>query len=551
MKKRISILIVVSAVAMLSLRAVRNDFGLMQSIEVAVNIMRELSQNYVDQVEPSSLLKDAAYGMTRVLDPYSAYLAEEDMSDFQLMTTGKYGGIGSIIRQKGEYVVVAQPYKGSPAAKSGLKIGDKFVTIDGVNAVGMTTSQASERLKGTPGTKLRVEIIPIEDTMSRRRVTITREIIKIPAISYSSFVGDRADSIAYISHTDFIEGSYKEFAQLLLDMKKEGMRGAILDYRSNGGGILQEAVDILSLFLPKGTQVLTVKGRRDSTIYKTLHSPLFEQLPLVVLIDGNSASAAEIVAGALQDLDRAVLVGQRSFGKGLVQSTIPVGYNSYLKLTTSRYYIPSGRCIQAIDYSKKQSDKTSQTKMVDSLKREFVTRSGRKVWDGGGIAPDIVTPKEYVSRFATTLYAAGVIDEFGDEYYIRNLGREFSVDGFSISDEEYKRFEEFVEAKDIPYKSRTRTLLADLKKAAQDERYTECVEQIKQLEKSLKDDKRTNLSTYKREIMEYINQDITLRYGYTEDVIRASLPTDKEVIKAIEILKNPDEWQRSLDGHNE
>ncbi len=550
--KKIYIYTTLAVVVLLSTRGTREDFGLMQSIETTINIMRELSQNYVDDVKPSTLLKDAAYGMTRTLDPYSSYLAEEDMSDFQMLTTGKYGGMGSIIRQKGEYVVIAQPYKGSPAAKSGLKIGDKILKIDGQDAVGMTTAEASERLKGTPGTKLRLDIIPIEDTSSYRRVNIIREIINIPAISYSGYVGNRADSIIYICHADFTEDSYKDMTRTLIEAKKEGLRGAILDYRGNGGGIMQEAVDILSLFLPKGTEVLKIKGKRDSTIFKTSHTPLFEELPLVVLIDENSASASEIVAGALQDLDRAVLVGQRSFGKGLVQSTIPVGYNSYLKLTTARYYIPSGRCIQAIDYSLGSGDtKTPHKKMADSLKRAFSTSAGRKVWDGGGIVPDVVMPTEYTSRFAATLYATGVIDEFGDNYYIKNLGRNTPPQDFSISDQEYIEFMEFVKGRDVSYTSRTRTLLRELKKAAQDERYTECAKQVLLLEKSLKDDKETNLETYRKEIIDYINRDIIVRYGYMEAVVQNALPKDEEVIRAVELLTDSKKWQQCLEGHKE
>ncbi len=541
---RIWILIAAVAAAIMPLNAQESDFELMQSTETTIKLMRELSQNYVDDVAPSQLLKDAAYGMTRMLDPYSAYLAEEDMADFQIMTTGKYGGIGSVIRQKGKFVIIAQPYKDSPAAKAGLRIGDKFLRIDGKDAVGMTTSQASELLKGTPGTKLKIEICPIEDTTSVRKITLTRERIKIPAMSYVGMVGSEQDSIGYIRHADFTEDSYKEMSSAIHDMKRQGVRGVILDYRGNGGGLMTEAIDILSLFVPKGTEVLKIKGRQDSVVYKTSHSPLFEDMPLVVLIDEDSASASEIVAGALQDLDRAVLVGQRSFGKGLVQSTIPVGYNSYLKLTTARYYIPSGRCIQEVDYSKDKS-----TESADSLRREFTTKSGRKVYDGGGIAPDVVTEAKYVSRFAAMLYGMGIIEEFGDDYFIRNLGGEFSNVGFSISDDEYQEFVEFVESKDIPYKSRTRTLLEELKKAAEKERYDTST--IEQIEEALKDDKLTNLATYRDEITEYINNDIILRHGFFDDVVRASLPSDMDVNRAIEILTTPQEWQRSLDAHTE
>ncbi len=545
-KHKIWLSIVILTVSLLSFKATSNDFGLMQSTETVIRLMRELSENYVDEVDTKAMLKNAALGMTSTLDPYSSFLAEEDMGDFQIMTTGKYGGIGSVIRQKGDYVVVAQPYKGSPAAKAGLRVGDKFLKIGGENAVGMTTAQASEKLKGTPGTKLKVEVRPIEDTTTVRKITITRERIKIPAISYAGFVGNRADSIGYIAHADFSEDSYAEMTQALSDMQREGLKGLVLDYRGNGGGLMQEAINVLSLFLPKGSEVLKIKGRRDSMIFKTTHSPRFEHMPLVVLIDGNSASASEIVAGALQDLDRAVLVGQRSFGKGLVQSTVPLGYNTMLKLTTARYYIPSGRCIQAVDYSKGAS---AADKTVDSLKQEFSTRSGRKVYDGGGIAPDVTTSAEYVSRFAVMLYALGVIEEFCDDYFVRHLGEEFSAAGFSISDDEYAEFEKFVEKRDIPYKSRTRTLLEELKKAANEERYSS--ELIEKLEQELRDDKLTNLDTYRKEITKYINNDIILRHGYMESVIKNSLTTDTDVARAVELLNSPEEWQRSLESHNE
>ncbi len=542
-------LLLVMAVAITSIGAEGKEFDLMQSTELTIKVMRELSENYVDDVDATALIKGAARGMMRPLDPYTTFLAEEDMTDFQIMTTGKYGGIGSLIRQKGDYVVIAQPYKGSPADKSGLKIGDKLLSIDGADAKGMTTAEASAKMKGTPGTTLNLEVCPIEDTTSRRSVVITRERIKIPALSYSGYVGERADSIGYVRHVDFTEDSYRDMAAVLNNMANEGMKGLVLDYRSNSGGIMQEAIKILSLFVPKGTEVLKLKGRQDSTLFRTELSPLFEMLPLVVLIDENSASAAEIVAGALQDLDRAVLVGQRSFGKGLVQSTIPVGYNSMLKLTTAKYYIPSGRCIQAIDYSTQGG--VSYTKTADSLRREFKTKSGRKVYDGGGVAPDVKLEAEYVSQFAGMLYGMGIIDEFGDDYYIRNHTKEFSVDGFTIGDADYADFVKFVESKDIPYKSRTRTLLEELKKVAQKERYGDSAEQIEQIEKGLKDDKLTNLETYRKEITKYINNDIILRHAYMEGVLRNNLTSDGDVEKGVEILTTPGEWQRSLVSHEE
>ena len=365
--------------------AARNDFGLGRNMEIAVNMMRELSLNYVDPVDPDRLMEGAAAGMVSDLDPYTEYIPEEGMQDFELLTTGKYGGIGALIRQKDDYVRIAQPYQGSPADKAGLKIGDKILSIDGKDAKGFTTEQVSSRLKGEPGSKVKVTVEHLDGT--QQTAAIRRERIAIPGVPYAGWV---ADGIGYIRHSDFTEGCYEEMRAAIERLRTERpLKGLVLDYRSNGGGIMQEAVKILGMFVPKGTEVVSTKGRSEDSkqVFRTDTEPILADLPLTVLINGNSASAAEIVAGALQDLDRAVLIGQRSFGKGLVQSPRPLGYNAMLKLTTAKYYIPSGRCIQAIDYS--HSQEGSVRAVPDSLISEFTTRAGRKVYDGGGVMPDI------------------------------------------------------------------------------------------------------------------------------------------------------------------
>ena len=364
--------------------AARNDFGLGRNMEIAVNMMRELSLNYVDPVDPDRLMEGAAAGMVSDLDPYTEYIPEEGMQDFELLTTGKYDGIGALIRQKDDYVRIAQPYQGSPADKAGLKIGDKILSIDGKDAKGFTTEQVSSRLKGEPGSKVKVTVEHLDGT--QQTAAIRRERIAIPGVPYAGWV---ADGIGYIRHSDFTEGCYEEMRAAIERLRTERpLKGLVLDYRSNGGGIMQEAVKILGMFVPKGTEVVSTKGRSEDSkqVFRTDTEPILADLPLTVLINGNSASAAEIVAGALQDLDRAVLIGQRSFGKGLVQSPRPLGYNAMLKLTTAKYYIPSGRCIQAIDYS--HSQEGSVRAVPDSLISEFTTRAGRKVYDGGGIMPD-------------------------------------------------------------------------------------------------------------------------------------------------------------------
>ncbi len=521
--------------------AAKRDFTLVRDTEILVNLMRALNENYVDSLSSNQLLKDATMGMSKSLDPYTTYIDEEEMGDFEIMTTGKYGGIGSVIRQDGDYVVVAQPYKGSPADKSGLKIGDKIMAIEGKDGKGMTTKDVSDILKGVPGSDVTITVSSVLDS-TERDVVIRRERISIPAIPYAGMVND---SVAYLNHSEFTEGGYEQMRNALKSLEEQGMRSLIMDYRSNGGGIMQEAIKIISLFVPKGTEVLKIKGRQDSTIYKTQSEPLYASLPIALLIDGNSASASEIVVGAMQDLDRGVLIGQRSFGKGLVQSTVPVGYDSYLKLTTARYYIPSGRCIQEVDYSD-HSDNRTADKMADSLRREFSTVSGRKVYDGGGITPDIEMEPEYVSRFAATLYAEGLIEEWGEEYYRNHYKEPIDLDTFDVTDEDFEDFKALVSGRDVDYKSQTSRAITALEKAAEADRNEELMEELKRVKAGLKDDVESNLERYKTEIMKYMRQDAVLRRAYADGVMRNSLVTDKEVLRAVEVLSSQDEMGKIL-----
>ena len=528
------------AAAAITIFAARNDFGLGRNMEITVNMMRELSLNYVDEVDPDKLMEGAAAGMVSDLDPYTEYIPEKGMQDFELLTTGKYGGIGALIRQKEDYVRIAQPYQGSPADLAGLKIGDKILAIDGQDAKGFTTEQVSSRLKGEPGSKVRVEVEHLDG--SKQTAVIRRERIAIPGVPYVGWV---ADGIGYIRHSDFTEGCYEEMRAAVERLRKEGeLKGLVLDYRSNGGGIMQEAIKILGMFVPKGTEVLSTKGRSEDSkqVFRTSSEPVLPDLPLVVLVNGSSASAAEIVAGALQDLDRAVLIGQRSFGKGLVQSTRPLGYNTMLKLTTAKYYIPSGRCIQAIDYSHSQEGDIRT--VPDSLISEFTTRAGRKVYDGGGIMPDIRTEPEYISRFAMTLYAMGFIEDFGDEYTRRNPGQTIDIRTFSISDQDYADFAEFMKDKKVPYESDTRRALKALKKAADEDLFADLKEKFEKVEAELKDDTQTNLETYREQVIGTINNDIVMRHGYQAGVIEHSLPGDTDVQRALDVLNNPQEYRR-------
>jgi len=522
----------------------RNDFGLGRNTEILVNLMRELSLNYVDEVSPDRLMQQAAAGMTRTLDPYTEFMPEEQMSDFELLTTGKYGGVGSLIRKKGDYVIFAQPYKGSPADRAGIRIGDRIVRIDGQEARGMTIEQVSALLKGSPGTKVKLTVERLLGG-EQQELTLRRERIAIPSVPYYGYV---ADGIGYIQHSDFTEGSYDELRAALEALQREGeLRGLILDYRSNGGGILQEAVKIVSLFVPKGTEVVSTRGRAKDAghTFRTESAPVAPNLPLAVLVNGNTASSAEIVAGALQDLDRAVLIGQKTFGKGLVQSTRPLGYNTMVKMTTAKYYMPSGRCIQAIDYSAHEG-RGGAKQVPDSLVHAFTTRAGRTVYDGGGITPDVRTEPQYVSRFAMTLYALGFIEDFVDDYMREHAADTIDNRTFSITDADYERFVAFMQDKEVPYESDTRRVLKSLKTAAGNDRYTELEEEIARLESQLKDDKLTNLATYRGEITDAINSDVVLRHSYVEGVVEHGLTDDREVAEAVRLLDDPAQLARML-----
>ena len=530
----------VALVGTVTIAASNPDFALGRNIQILFNMFRELNLLYVDQIDPDEMLLDAADGMTSKLDPYTELIPEKEMADFEIMTTGKYGGMGAMIRQKDDYVMIAQPYKNSPADKAGLVVGDLLLEVNGESIKGYEVSKVSSMLKGTPGTTLHLKVRKLL-TGQEEELTFKRERIVVSGIPYWSVIDD---SIGYIVHKDFSEDCSNDIRNAVMSMKKAGIKGLIIDLRGNGGGILQEAVKILGMFVPKGTEVVSTKGRSEDSkqVFRTDTEPILADLPLTVLINGSSASAAEIVAGALQDLDRAVLIGQRSFGKGLVQSPRPLGYNAMLKLTTAKYYIPSGRCIQAIDYS--HSQEGSVRAVPDSLISEFTTRAGRKVYDGGGVMPDIATDPEYISRFALTLYALGFIEDFGDEYTRRNPGRQIDIRTFSITDKDYADFAEFMQDKKVPYESDTRRALKALKKAAEDDRFADLKNKFEQVEAELKDDTQTNLETYRTQVVETINNDIVMRHGYQAGVIEHSLSGDKEVKKAVEVLGDPAEYAR-------
>ena len=519
----------------------RRDFELGKSIEILSNIMREFEVGHVDNIEANELLTSAAAGMISATDPYSEYLPEEAMADFEMLTTGRYAGVGSLIRKKGDYILFAQPYKNSPSDEAGVKIGDKILAINGEDMKGRPVEDISSRLRGEPETAVEVVVERNYDS-AIDTLNITRRRISIPSVGYAGYI---RDGVAYIMHNDFIEGSYNEVRSALENiMATDTLRGIILDYRSNGGGVMQEAVDIASLFLPRGQRIVSLMGRDSSTLhhYVTEHAPLAADVPIVVLVNGSSASASEILAGALQDTDRAVVMGQRTYGKGLVQGTRHVGYNSFLKYTTAKYYIPSGRCIQSRNYKS-----GGATMVPDSLISEFRTAGGRKVYDGGGIVPDVKIEPEYVSRFAVTLYAMGFMEDWADEYMRKHHNETINVRTFSLTDEDYADFCRFVEERDVPYESETRRALVALEKAAKNDRYEESLDEaIERLKQLVKDDKMSNMETYRDEIVEAITSDVILRHAYREGVMEHSAINDAMVDQAVELLLNREEYERIL-----
>ena len=523
-----------------------DGFKMGRNMEVMVNMLRDLSLFYVDDVDPDKLLKDAAAGMTAGLDPYTVYISEDEMDDFQIMTTGRYGGVGSLIRQGHDGVVFAEPYRGAPADRAGIVIGDKIIEVDGRSASDMTTDQVSALMKGKVGTKLKLKIEKFY-TGDTVEVELKREMINIPGIPYYGMLND---SVGYILNVDFTEDVSRDMRNAVLALKEQGAKALILDYRNNGGGVLQEAVKIVSCFVPRGTEVVSLKGRNpeENAVFNTPNEPLDTEMPLVVLVNNGSASAAEVVAGALQDMDRAVLVGRRTFGKGLVQTTRPQGYNSYLKLTTAKYYLPSGRCIQAIGYASRAEDGTL-SHIPDSLITEFKTAAGRKVYDGGGVMPDVRIPAEYVNRFAYIVYGKGYIDDYVDMFMRANTDREVVPGEFRITNEDYAAFVEFMSDKDVEWQSETKLLLAKLKEAAEAERYTETVgDYITAIEENLDDDVQEALKLYKKELSELIENEIVLRRAYNQGVVVQNLAKDADVREAVELFADMERYDEILTG---
>src|SRR5690606_33786101 len=447
-------------------------FDIARSLDIVATLFREVNAYYVDEVDPEKLIREGIDGMLGSLDPYTDFISEDEIESFRITTTGQYGGIGALIGVVNDKVVITDPYEGYPANKAGLRIGDEIISIDGKNVKGKSTSDISGLLKGQPKTSVNVEVRRL-GKKDNIKLSILREKISIRNLDYHGMVD--AD-VGYLKLTDFTPGAGKEVAAAVTTLKEQGAKKLILDLRDNPGGLLNEAVNIVSVFIPKGEEVVSTKGKvKDwNKTYNTLNNPVDKSIPLVVLTNGGSASASEIVAGALQDYDRAVLIGQRTFGKGLVQTTRPLSYNSQLKVTTAKYYIPSGRCIQELDYTHRRDD-GSVDRLADSLRSEFKTRNGRKVFDGGGLQPDIEVKDQYLGAVTIALIRQGKIFEYATKYCAEKPAPA-DYRGFRFSDNDYKEFTEWVTRQDFKYSTTLDKNVSELIATAKDERYYDQIE---------------------------------------------------------------------------
>ncbi len=519
-------------------------FEISRNLDIFNSLFKELNLFYVDTINAEKVISDGVQAMLNRLDPYTQYIPEKEREDFIFSTTGEYAGIGSYIMERDKAVYISEPYEGMPAQLAGLRAGDKIVMIDNDTVLGWKSDKVSERLKGQAKTKLRVTV-QRPDVDSLLSFDLVRKKIHMPAVPY---YGVECDSVGYIYLSSFTETAADEVKRALLDLKQRGITSLVLDFRSNGGGILEQAVQIVNFFVPKGVEVLSTRGRNkkmDKT-YKTTQEPIDSKIPLVVLIDGGTASASEIVSGALQDLDRAVIVGNRSYGKGLVQSTRPLPYNGLLKVTIARYYIPSGRLIQAIDYSHRNPD-GSVARIPDSLTNEFKTAHGRIVRDGGGISPDVELKAERMSNLSYYLAKDFYFFDFATRYAARH-DTITSAQEFQLSDEAYNEFKEYVKSKNFTYDKQSEQVLKNLKEVAKLEGYFDenTQQQFEALETSLKHDLERDLDTFRDELSEMLSIEIVKRYYYQKGEIIETIKKDKGLQEACAILSDKARYKQIL-----
>ena len=545
--------IVMLGMGMTSFKEDDRNFQISKNLDIFNSIFKELDMFYVDTVNAEKMIQTGVEGMLSLTDPYTEYYPEEEVSSLKEMTTGKYGGIGAAIRyyEAKDRIAVVEPTEGMPAAEAGVKAGDIILSVGGKEMVRGDmkpqefSSKVSEALRGEPGTSFVLKVLrPLKNDSTVMEFKITRKNIRTNPVPYYGMV---KDSIGYLALSSFTENSAKDFKKAFIELKQKGAKSLIIDLRDNGGGSLSEAVDIVNLYVPKGQEIVMTKGkvRQAQGSYKTQNEPVDTQIPLAVLVNGATASASEIVSGSLQDLDRAVVIGSRTFGKGLVQTIRPLPYNGTLKVTTSKYYIPSGRCIQAIDYAKKNAD-GSVARTPDSLTTVFHTAAGREVRDGGGIRPDIEVKGDKIPNIVFYLMNDDLIFDYATQY-CWNHPTLASVDDFKLTDADYEAFKKLVKSRNFTYDRQSEKMLKSLKEIAEFEGYmTEAAEEFKALERKLNHNLDRDLDYFAKPIKEYISQEIVTRYFYQRGAAMERLKDDTDLEEAIKVLQNPVRYREIL-----
>ncbi len=521
----------------------KNDrlFAIAKSIDIFASLIRELDTYYVDQIDPEQLLTVGIQAMLEELDPYTEYIPEEESDDFRRLTTGEYAGVGALIGNRGEGNIVLMPYTGFPAQNAGIRIGDLLLKVDTVAVQKKTTSEVSELLKGPANTGVSVTVKRGSDTL---QFSLNRKKISLKNVP---FYGKLDEKTGYIKLSDFTTNASAEVRNALVSLKAQGATHLVLDLRDNPGGLINEAVEIVNLFIPKGKEVVKTIGKLQQVnyTYKTTKTPVDKEIGVIVLINERSASAAEIVAGALQDYDRAVLLGQKSFGKGLVQTALPLSFNTQIKITTAKYYIPSGRCIQAIDYAKSREDGSAGT-VPDSLRKAFKTANGRVVLDGAGIEPDEKVTEGSYAPISYTLVAGNHVFDFATQYFYKHP-KVSSPSTFEVTEEVYADFKKFLVGKEYDYTTYTEKSVQDMEKYLAKEPYFETVkEQLEQIKAKVNHSKENDLDTHKKEIKKILSEEIISRYYFQEGMIEASLQGDPVIELAKEYFASPARMSKVL-----
>ncbi|QOI97101.1 MAG: S41 family peptidase [Flammeovirgaceae bacterium] len=510
-------------------------FEVAKNLDIFATLFKEVNAYYVDEVDPKQLIRKGIDGMLESLDPYTDFIPEEELEGFRITTTGQYAGIGALIGIVNKKTIITHPYKNFPAYKAGLKVGDEIIAVDGVDAQGKSTAEVSTLLKGPAKTDVEIRIRR-QGQKNDLVFKIKRERISIRNVAYAGMLNEE---VGYIKLDDFTPGAGKEVADATVKLKQQGAKKLILDLRDNPGGMLHEAVNIVNLFIPKGKEVVSMKGKVAdwNKTYTTLNNPLDTEIPMIVLTGEGSASASEIVAGALQDYDRAVLIGRKTFGKGLVQATRQLSYNAQLKVTTAKYYIPSGRCIQELDYTHRNADGTVD-KVADSLKKEFKTSKGRKVFDGGGLDPDITIEPEYLGTVTVALISAGHIFEYASKYCGEHPVQP-DLKTFRLPDAEYDKFIAWLKERKFSYSTPLEAETKQLIEAAKQERYyAELAKDLETFKNKVETNKTADFTRFKQEISEVLEQQIAFHYALNEGQALVSMSRDKAISESVSLLSD-------------